>query len=486
MTAVLEAPAGVQRPRIAHVPEFASGAGREAVELAAAAGLLLDPWQAYVLEQSLGEAPDGTWAATEVGLVVPRQNGKDAVLEARELAALFLFDEMLVVHSAHHFKTAKEHFLRLLGLIEGCPDLMRQVSRVHRSHGEEGITLKSGARMLFFTRTKGGGRGLSAPLLIFNEAMMLPEMALGALLPTQATFPNRQRWFAGSAVDQFVHEDGVVLARVRERGIAGEDPRLAYFEWSVDAESPDALDRRAVIDRGEWRAANPGFGIRIPEAAIEDELSSLDRRTFAVERLGVGDWPPTSAEAESAFDLTVWDALTDAGFSSAGLMPALAYDVSPDRSWSSVAAAFRGADGRLHAEVVEHRKGTDWVAGRVAELRERHEPLVVMCAGSSPAESLVFQCNEAGVDVEVVSVPDHAKACGHLADLVATRGVAHRGSDELRSAVAGAKAKPLGDQWLWSRRLSGKVVISPLVAVTLALWGQATLGWDPDAEVTIW
>jgi hypothetical protein len=78
---------GEQRPRICHVPEYVSSAGEEAVDLAAMAGLYLDPWQQFELAHSLGERADGKWAAFEVGTVIPRQNGKDAMLEARELAA---------------------------------------------------------------------------------------------------------------------------------------------------------------------------------------------------------------------------------------------------------------------------------------------------------------------------------------------------------------------------------------------------------------
>jgi hypothetical protein len=64
---------GDQRPRIESVPPRLSSAGLEAVELAASAGIDLDPWQAHVLEQSLGERRDGKWAAFEVGLIVSRQ-----------------------------------------------------------------------------------------------------------------------------------------------------------------------------------------------------------------------------------------------------------------------------------------------------------------------------------------------------------------------------------------------------------------------------
>jgi hypothetical protein len=79
---------GRQTPRVCSVPPYVSSAGREAVELAALAGLELDEWQAFVLEHALGERADGRWAAFEVGVLVPRQNGKGGILEARELAGL--------------------------------------------------------------------------------------------------------------------------------------------------------------------------------------------------------------------------------------------------------------------------------------------------------------------------------------------------------------------------------------------------------------
>jgi hypothetical protein len=98
-----------------------------------------------ILRHSLGERPDGKWAAFEVGLNVPRQNGKGSILEARELAGLFLLGERLIIHSAHEFATSLEAFQRLLALIEGTPDLSRRVKRVSRAHGEEGIELTNGS-----------------------------------------------------------------------------------------------------------------------------------------------------------------------------------------------------------------------------------------------------------------------------------------------------------------------------------------------------
>ncbi len=107
---------GAQNPRVGNWPRYVSSSGAEAVELAASAGLLLDPWQEAVLTHGLGEQADGRWASFKVSCWVPRQNGKGAIIEARELAGLFLFKERLILHSAHEYKTASEAYIRILPL----------------------------------------------------------------------------------------------------------------------------------------------------------------------------------------------------------------------------------------------------------------------------------------------------------------------------------------------------------------------------------
>jgi len=204
-TSLLDAPPdlhGSQTPRFQSVPAYEATTGAEAIELAALAGLNLDPWQQLVLTEALGERADGKWAAFEVGVVVPRQNGKGGILEARELAGLFLLGERFIVHSAHQFDTSLEAFMRLLHLIEGTPELEKNVKKVSRSHGEEGIELKTGQRIRFRTRTSNGGRGFTGDCLILDEAMSLPVTAHGALLPTLSARPNPQVWYLGSSVDQ--------------------------------------------------------------------------------------------------------------------------------------------------------------------------------------------------------------------------------------------------------------------------------------------
>lgn len=261
-----------------------------------------DPWQELVAEHALGVRGNGKWAAFEVGLNVSRQNGKGGVLEILELGGIFAFGERLIIHSAHEFATANEAFIRMEELLEegGLHKHLKPRGGVSRSHGMEGFVFKTNQRIRYRTRTKGGGRGFTCDRLILDEGMMIDEFAHGALIPTLSARDNPQVIYAGSAVDQQVHEDGVVFARIRERAVKGGDPALAYFEWSAEAKTddgedmvPDQLSDELLADPQKWAQANPGLGIRISPDHIGHELVALDNRSFAVERLGIGDYPVT-------------------------------------------------------------------------------------------------------------------------------------------------------------------------------------------------
>jgi hypothetical protein len=472
-------------PTCCSVPPAVSSLGATAAEISDRCGLSLDAWQRLVLDGALGVRADGNWSAFEVGLVVSRQNGKGGILEARELLGLFELGERLIVHSAHQFDTSMEAFLRMEQLLEegGLIGELRPRGGISRSHGSEGFVLKDGRRLRYRTRTKGGGRGFSADCVVLDEAMILPEASHSALLPTLSARPNPQVWYTGSAVDQMVHEDGVVFARIRDRGHRGSDS-LAYFEWSASDLPLAEVGPELLDDRDLWRRANPAMGIRITEEYVVKERESLDERGFAVERLGVGDWPPIDRYAGNIIRPEDWAALEDRGSSIAGGL-CFAFDLSPKRSSASVAVSGRRPDGKLHVEVVDHRAGTGWVVPRLKELVARHGPLAVVCDG--PARSLTAALLAEGVQVDETSAGEYAEACGLFLDAVTDKQVHHLGTPELATAIRGASTKPLGDAWKWSRRASS-ADITPLVACTLAMWaagqhggGDIVLDWEKIA-----
>lgn len=478
---------GLQRPRICLVPDAeVTDSGDVALELCALAGLDLDPWQVFVLVSSLGERADGKWAAFEVGMVVPRQNGKGTLLEARELFGLFACDEeRLIIHSAHEQITSSEHQRRLLDLIEGVPEFEQKVLRAPRGKGMEAIELRDGSRILFKTRTAGGGRGLTGDLVVLDEAMIITLATTATLIPTMAArsiVGNPQIWYTGSSVDQSKHEHGVVLSRVRERGITGE-PRLMYVEWSAEGDDPSGVPESVRSDPDVWALANPGLGIRIGAEYVADESRALGSREFCVERLGIGDWPATEDMDGRLFQPGVWLGLTDVQSTAADPV-CFAVDVSPDRSSAAISVAGRRPDGRWHVEVVDHRKGTEWVVPRAVALTQRHKHVGPVVDGVGPAAALVPEFAEAGVEVRMVKTQEYVQACGQLYDHVIRGTLRHLGTDELATAVDGASRRPLGDAWALSRKDS-QADITPLVSATLARWGAETLPLAVDVAANI-
>lgn len=524
MTIVLEHPVlGDQVPRIRCTLPRVSSLGQDVTELASIAGLDLDPWECLVLDEALGVRADGTWAAYEVGLVVGRQNGKGVVLEARELASLFLLDEELCIHSAHQFDTSLEAFTRILGLIENTPDLDRMVRRVSRSHGDEGIEVwRDGAlrRLRFRTRTKGGGRGFTCDCLVMDEAMILSDVTVGAIQPTLSAVPNPQIWYTGSAGDK----DSSAFGRVRSRGLAGTDPRLIFLEWSIDActpfcppncevhdqqpfrpdprMSPADVDRLTARLHRSYAKANPAFGIRIggtrsAEKSIEhigSEQRSMSRTEFLRERLGVGDWP-VEGDSWKIIDEASWARCLDSESVPAPRALAFGVDMTPDRKMACITVAGMNARDVMHVEITygdeyDHRPGDRWVVPRILELVERWKPIAVVIDKASQAGSLIGSLEDEGVEVICPTAREFAQACGWFGSAaVPVPGespmLAHTGQAPLTSAVAGADRRELADLWAWNKK-GAAVDISPLVAATLAAWGFHERANQVPAAATPW
>lgn len=423
------------------------------------------------MQDALGEQADGKWSAFEVGIIVSRQNGKGSILEARALAGLFLLEEQLILHSAHEFKTAADAFRRVLSLIENTPDLKRRVKRITRSHGDEGIELHTGQRLRFVARTGGSGRGFSADCVILDEAYNLGDAQMAALLPTLSARPNPQVWYTSSAGN----ETSVQLGRVHARGNAGNDPSLAYFEWSVDPSadygSPDS-----------WAQANPGMGIRISAEHIARERAAMAPEAFAQERLGIGTYPTDGEQAWSVISEHAWRSLYDR-HSKPKDPVAFSIDVTPERSAASIAVAGASETGGMHVEIVDHRPGTDWIPARIAELVEKWDPCAVVLDRRGPAASLMGALQQAGVEVQATTAGEMAEACGAFFDAVTdSKDLKHTDDPRLNNALAGALTRDMGDgAWGWTRK-GVQVDISPLVAVTLAAWAYG----QRNAPTEIW
>jgi hypothetical protein len=436
------------------------------------AGLILDDWQAWFLGESLSEQTDHQWSAFEVGLIVSRQCGKGSVLEARQLGGLTILREKLQVHTAHEFRTCFEHFLRMVQLVESCPDIDRQVARIRRGDGQQAIEMKSGQRLRFMARSGGSGRGMSGDAVYLDEAFALTKPMMGALLPTLSARPNPQIWYTSSAP----MASSTVLHDVRNRGIEGTSSRLFFAEWSANNQaSPDDVDA--------WYDAVPALGIRISEEFIHAEREAMPDEEFLRERLGIPDMPVTDKVAPPAIPADAWQATaTTIPHDVAPGGCVFAYDVHD--GWASIAIA-AGTLSAAYVEVVAHQSGDGWLPRRLVELAERWKPISIgLDGGNGPAVAVLGvareQFEEAGLDPDLlrpITSADYKAACGSflrsVVDGTLTRPVV--APDQLENAAVVASERRIGDAFVWDRR-TATVPLAPLVAATVA---RSLLGDKP-------
>jgi hypothetical protein len=418
--------------------------------------------------------------------MISRQQGKGYLLEARQLFGLFVLEEDVILHTAHEHSTAVTHFKRLATRIENTPELKERLEKkrggggILAGHGNESITLernpKTGKKptLEFRPRTGRGGLGFTVDCMFFDEAMIIDDGQHQALLPTLSARPNAQIWYTGSAPDELNKAHSAVpFARLREKALR-EAPGVSYFEWSLDYDDPDDIPKDVLESEEAWAQANPGLGLRLdPNWVRSSELESMDANGFAVQRLGVGRWPRTDGGVDFVIPPELWAECCDEDSETGGLV-AFGIDVTPDRTYASIGVAGRRKkDERFHVEVIEHKRGTDWVAPFVAELRKRHRKAPIICdtAMSGPIGPELQQLR---ISVIATGPKDLAQGCAMFFDATTQDSLRHIGQEELNEALRGARKRNVGNAWAWDRR-DMTIDISPLCACTLALWSASTL-----------
>src|SRR5438445_2592631 len=463
-TLVRDGRIGSQRPRLQHVPASVDTTGHEVISNSARAGLKLDPWQRHVIETTHGIGRDGLLSASEVCLICPRQNGKGSILESVELGWLFLSEEELILHSAHEFRTAVDAYKRIKTRIENHPEFDAKVKRYNNSHGQEGIDLLDGRSLKFIARTQGSGRGFPARKVVLDEAYDLQDQELSAILPTLAAAADAQVWYTSSAVNQRIHKNGLPLARVRRRGIAG-GADLCFMEWSA----PDDAD---IDDPENLYIANPGLGLRVAERSLLRDRRALSRKSYGVEHLGIGDWPDED-EAKATISLVTWDELTQPDSRITGHR-VFALDVAPGGSHASISVAGRNQNGNSPVEIVATHARTRWAVEALARLQRNWAPIGTVIDMRSPAGGLAQDLEDAGVKLIQIKTGEVAAGfAGFVHKVMSAKTIRHLGQDTLREAIAGAKTRPVGDAETWDRK-NADVDITGLVAATNALWAFTT------------
>lgn len=498
---------GAERPRVEWRPDFVRTRGGEAVALAEVFGLVLEPWQCEGLDLMCSVRADGQWACFEYAELLARQNGKTAQAMARALAGLFLFQERLILWSAHEYRTAMRSFKDLVALIgtrgkrtgPNSYDVGGVPVKVSRNSGEEAITrTDTGAEIKLVARSKGAGRGFSTDCMIVDEAFAYEDIHQDALLPTLTARPNPQIVYASSP--PLTGRTGGPLYALRRRAeaaaVGGRDPgALGWRDWGVADVLDDVLmlpplERAELLDDpARWQAANPALGHgRVSLESIARLRESMSDAGFGREVLGMWPAPTSSTSGWVVLAEDVWRSRGGAAERPSGPVALAVESAWPDGATSAVSVAGQhGAE--VLTQVVAHYPGTGWVIPRVVEIAARHRPLAVVLDRRSPAghlhDELADRLAALGVPLLTPQVQDVAAAAGALRAAVAGDApfLRHYDQPELDEAVAAAERRPLGDAWAWARR--GEVDISPLTSVTLAVWALLRAAPEPPAPVSV-
>lgn len=509
---------GSQVPRLVSVPDhltleqetaaFGSSASADAIELAKLAGLYLDPWQEYVIVRMLYRRPDGKWASFQVKLLVSRQNGKGSILEARELAGLFLFrTDRLLIHTAHEHKTASEHYQRVMALIQNAPELEKRIKppggRHSSAYGREFIQTRPGptiilgsggheilrnesSRLIFIARTSSGGRGFTADFLAYDEDMKLKASEAGSSLPALGARPNPQVVYTGSAGSK----DSEQLAHVRRIGVEAAEGlrppgRLFFAEWSINWHTeycgPDCTEHDDPSAEESVAKANPSYNIRRMPDAVAAEREALIPEQFNKEILGVGQYP-SPEDAWFAIPKKWFSERFDNADNPPRVTSAVfAIEVAHDRSSSSISVAGLRPDRLVGVQVVEYKNGTGWLVERVKAIHERWKPVTWVIDKRAATNTVIADLEREGIPLELMTASDVATASGQLYDAFRDDTIRHYGQAPLRAALAAADWRKLGESRAFDR-LNPAIDQTPLMAVTFAHWGYLRFGVEEDYD----
>lgn len=478
---------GNQTPRIRIEPPRTGTDGKGAAMLMQAYGVTLDEWQRLVCDCWLGTDESGGYNVTSAGLSVPRQNGKNCIVEAREFYGLVVNGER-ILHTAHQVRTAKKAFRRLVGMFtdKTHPEIIKAVKKIRYGIGEESIELENGGIIEFTARSRQAARGYDGiSLVVYDEAQELTDEqaeAIMAVLSASAT-GTRQLIYIGTP--PYIGCSGEVFRRFRQACIVaagrGENQKSSWHEWGVAA---DSLHEINIEDKRLWYEANPALGYRLTEEFTAEEFKTLSGDGFARERLG---WwtKPASTQAELAIDAKLWDSCKSDEERPQG-KTAYGIKFTSDGAEVVLAGAVIPATGnaaRITLIAVEPTgRGLAWLA---EWLNDRYKQAAcVVIDGKNGTDVLIDKISSTWRYKDSVIKPTAQNvitAASLLINELHEQTVTwYSQQEELRDSAITATKRPISGGWGFGGQTS-----APIEACSLALWGCRMSKRNPAKKMRI-
>lgn len=476
---------GNQEPRIRIAEDYEYTYGGDAAEMASAYGLTPDPWQRLILDDWLAVDEDGQYVHDTCGVPVPRQNGKNGVLEVRELYGAAVEGEK-ILHTAHEVKTARKAFLRLVSFFDNereYPELFEIVKTIRRTNGQEAIELTNGGSIEFSARSKGAARGFTVDVVVCDEAQELTDDQLEALMPTSAAGPLQNSQLILLGTPPGPNTNGDVFPRTRKGAIGGDAEGTSWLEWSVE-EVGD------IYDESRWEDTNPALGYRLTRKAIEKELKTMSPDGFARERLGW--W--ASDIANACFKTAEWAKLAEKFTeeeiaAQAEWKRAMGVKFSADGATASVSIAIWKKGETPHVEVLRTDStaaGISWAVDMAAMAWRKVS--IIAVDGKSNAQDFINELVDAGVGkkaMRLMGAADVIAASSMFANAVGSGGITHNDQPALNDAVSAAQKRRIGSDGGYGFKSANETDVTPLESASLALWGVRTSKRNPNRKLRV-
>lgn len=466
-------------------PLWVTDLGDDAIDLASLCGLHLDEWQQEILRTSLGMGADDRFSARQMLLLVPRQQGKNITIEARELAGLFLLHEKIMLHTAHEYKTAVSSYRRMKEWIDQAGSALPHYSKIRWRENttetsiyipkvDRGGDQRESSFLQFTPRTSAAGRGLTVELLVVDEAYEYTASAASALAFTQNQSKNPQSWITSSTG----FPESTELLALRELGLSAELDNLGFFEFKADDDCDPG-------DKSQWRKALPGLvsgrqRISEIEAHYAKAKALGDFTDFNREILGL--W--ATNDIPSLIPAPLWHSLKVEDLDSWVAPDEFAFgvQVSPataGRQRTYIYACGQDELGFYHVWNVADDDDILWAADFLKIQQERRKPRVTVIDPGGPASALLPLFDDAGVQYTCLKAQQGMAASAQSEALIRDSRVRHSGQDEaLDEAVRQGVRRWIGNKgaWVWAPKNEFGDVAA-LEAMSFAMF--ALQGVDP-------
>lgn len=473
---------GSQEPRIKVEPERVRSDGEDAAALMAVYGCRLDAWQKVVIDCWLGKDENGSYNVTSAGLALPRQNGKNVCLEAREFFGMVINGER-ILHTAHQVRTSKKSFRRLVNMFNDKrhPEIIDMVKQIRYTNGEECIELINGGVIEFSARSRQAARGFDGiSVVVYDEAQELTDDQVEAITATLSASTTGTRQLIYTGTPPYPGCPGEVFRRRRTACLTDPGRHDAWHEWSVEAKSIDDIK---ADDTTLWYMTNPALGIRLSEEFTAEEFRTMSVDGFARERLG---WwmPAVEHKLEYAIDKDVWEACASTDPKPVG-KTAFGVKFTIDGSEVCLCGAVIPNEGPARIELIERRPtglGVQWLAEWLCARYERAACVVI--DGKNGVDVLVDKIAPVWRHKDSVIRPrakDVIGSVGMLTDALVEQSVTWFAPQEMlhESAITSVK-RPISGGWGFGGENS-----APIEACALAYWGAKTSKRDPSKQMRI-